>query len=147
MARQIEGGFTARFVVERTDGKPIDPARRYLVLDYAGSDPHAITAIHAYADSIENENAAMARDLRAALKNPADWPAQHRNADALPLPKPLTPEDFAAACRDLVRHHAGHELHLLLDELVTGLLRDLGYGEGMRVFLAHAMPYHREDGA
>jgi hypothetical protein len=31
-----------------------------------------------------------------------------------------------------------------LDWLVTELLSSLGYGEGMAIFLAHAMPYHSE---
>ena len=65
MTRQSTGGFEDRFRVTRTDGKPIDPARRYIILDYAGSDPHAAVALNAYADSIEGENPAMAADLRA----------------------------------------------------------------------------------
>lgn len=75
--RSIAGGFEARFNVARTDGKPIRPDARYIVLDYSGADPHAIKALQVYADSIESENAQMAADLRNALKNPSDWPAQH----------------------------------------------------------------------
>jgi hypothetical protein len=74
--RYATGGFEDRFRVTRTDGKPVRPEARYLVLDYA-NDPHARAAVAAYADSIETENAQMAADLRDALVNPADWPAQH----------------------------------------------------------------------
>lgn len=77
MSRQNEGGFTERFHITRTDGQPIDPARRYIVLDYAGSDPHAAVALNAYADSIEADNPAMAADIREALVNPTAFPAQH----------------------------------------------------------------------
>lgn len=77
--RQTTGGFEPRFIVTRTDGKPCRPEARYLVLDYAG-DPHARRAIEVYASSIANENPALADDLRAALANPAAWPAQHGNA-------------------------------------------------------------------
>jgi hypothetical protein len=75
--RQDTGGFEERFRVVRTDGKPIDLARRYIVLDYAGSDPHAIVALRAYADSIEDQNPEMAADIRDALVHPEKYPAQH----------------------------------------------------------------------
>jgi Lar family restriction alleviation protein len=75
--RQNQGGFTARFDVTRTDGHPIDPARRYIVLDYAGSDPHAIVALRTYADSIEADNPQMAADVRDAIEHPENWPTQH----------------------------------------------------------------------
>lgn len=77
MTRQSTGGFEDRFRVTRTDGKPIDPARRYIVLDYAGSDPHAIVALRAYAKSIRSENERMAENVLNAIANPTDWPAQH----------------------------------------------------------------------
>lgn len=77
MTRQNAGGFEDRFRVTRTDGKQIDPARRYIVLDYAGSDPHAIVALKAYAKSIRNENERMSQDILNAIANPIDWPAQH----------------------------------------------------------------------
>lgn len=83
MTRQTTGGFEPRFIVTRTDGKPCRTEARYLVLDYAG-DPHARVAVAAYASSIEHENPQMAADLRAALQSPADWPAQHANADPRP---------------------------------------------------------------
>ena len=76
MTRQSTGGFEDRFRVTRTDGKPVRPEARYIVLDYAG-DPHAQKAIEAYADSIEADNPQMAADLRDALINPGKYPKQH----------------------------------------------------------------------
>lgn len=74
----LAGGFVERFSVQRTDGKPISPGARFIVLDYSGQDPHAVKALHVYADSIEAENPTFAADIRAALEDPAQWPAQHR---------------------------------------------------------------------
>lgn len=74
--RETQGGFEDRFRVVRTDGKACRPEARYLVLDYA-TDPHARSAVSAYADSIEGENPVMAADLRCALERPEEYPAQH----------------------------------------------------------------------
>ncbi|MDC9825662.1 hypothetical protein PRN20_18160 [Devosia sp. ZB163] len=77
-SRYKTGGLEPRFVINRADGKAIDPSRRYsLVLDFSGADPHAIAAANAYADSVEVENPELAADIRAALANPANAPAQH----------------------------------------------------------------------
>ena len=75
--RASSGGFEDRFRVTRCDGKPIREGARYIVLDYSGADQHAITALQAYADSIEGDNPQMASDLRAAIANPSAWPSQH----------------------------------------------------------------------
>lgn len=75
-SRYSTGGFEDRFRVTRTDGKPIGSDRRYIVLDYA-NDPHAKAALAVYADSIASENPSMATDLRRALTNPEEFPAQH----------------------------------------------------------------------
>lgn len=80
-SRYKSGGLEERFVIERTDGKPIDPSRRYsLVLDFSGADPHGRKAAAAYADSVKNENPQLAEDILAALANPSTAPAQHRYA-------------------------------------------------------------------
>lgn len=71
------GGFEDRFRVTRTDGQPIDPKARYLVLDYSGRDPSAVVAIEIYAASVKDKNPWLSADLYAALKNPENWPAQH----------------------------------------------------------------------
>lgn len=68
--------------------------------------------------------------------------------DELRMPTNLNaaigPEKFAAICRDIVKQHEGHEAHRILDQAVTDLLSNLGYGEGMRIFIAHVAPYHSE---
>lgn len=54
----------------------------------------------------------------------------------------ISPEQFATACAQIVQQQSGHEAHKALDQLVTGLLSSLGYGEGMAVFLAAVGPCH-----
>lgn len=73
----VSGGFEPRYSVLRLDGNPSHPDSRYLVLNYSGSDPHAIVAIGAYADSIESENPEFASDLREAILDPQNSPPQH----------------------------------------------------------------------
>ena len=51
---------------------------------------------------------------------------------------------FAAACREIVKRHEGHQAHKKLDGLVTVLLSSLGYGEGMAEFIENVTPYHDE---
>jgi hypothetical protein len=81
--RATAGGLEPRFIIERADGKPIDPTRRYgLVLDFSGADPHALVAAKAYADSIRATNVQLADDIEAAISNPQAAPAQHRYATA-----------------------------------------------------------------
>lgn len=80
-SRANQGGLEPRFVIERADGKPIDPSRRYsLVLDFSGADPHALVAAKAYADSIRATNVQLADDIEAAISDPSKAPAQHRYA-------------------------------------------------------------------
>lgn len=76
-SRFATGGYEPRFKVTRTDSKPIDPARRYTVLDFSGADPHAVKALSVYADSVEAENPQLAADIRRNLADPANAPAQH----------------------------------------------------------------------
>ena len=74
-----QGGLQPRFIIERADGRPIDPSRRYsLVLDFSGADPHALVAARAYAESVRAENPALAADIEVAIDYPADAPPQHR---------------------------------------------------------------------
>ena len=54
----------------------------------------------------------------------------------------LNAEAFAEACQWIVANHEGHEAHRMLDQLVTSVLTNLGFGDGMAIFLAHALPYH-----
>lgn len=79
-SRSNSGGYEPRFNVERTDGQPISPDRRYMVLAFDGSDPEAVQAILHYADLKEATNPLLAADIRANIDNPASAPAQHRYA-------------------------------------------------------------------
>jgi len=81
MIGYTEGGFEARFTVTRPDGQPCRPEARYMVLDGSGADPHAIKAVQVYANSVREENPALAADLDRMLAG--NWPAelaQHANA-------------------------------------------------------------------
>lgn len=77
-SRSNTGGYEPRFIIERTDGNPIPPDRRYMVLSFDGSDPEAVRALWAYAFFKEDRNPKLALDIRSHLSNPKDAPAQHR---------------------------------------------------------------------
>lgn len=79
-SRYSVGGFSPRFVVNRVDGKPCRESARYMVMDGSGADIHATKAIKVYAESVREENSALADDLENMLNS---WPvelAQHNNA-------------------------------------------------------------------
>lgn len=77
-SRSNVGGYEPRFIVERTDGKPIPSDRRYMVLSFDGSDLEAVKALLAYATFKEEKNPQLALDIRVHIANPKDAPAQHR---------------------------------------------------------------------
>lgn len=80
--RYRNGALAPVFNIERLDGEPIHPSRRYsLVLDFSGADPHAVVAATAYADSVRPVNPFLADDILAALADPANAPAQHSQFD------------------------------------------------------------------
>jgi len=54
----------------------------------------------------------------------------------------IGPEKFAEICRGIVTLHEGHAAHRMLDQEVTRLLCNLGYSEGMAIFICHVLPYH-----
>ena len=56
----------------------------------------------------------------------------------------LNAKEFAKACADIVTNHSGHKAHQLLDRLVTGHLTNLGFGEGMELFMKHVSNQHGE---
>ena len=57
----------------------------------------------------------------------------------------LSPDQFADACREILAEHSGEEAHHRLDHLVTTLLNNLGYSEGMAIFLAAVGPVHGDE--
>jgi len=78
-SRYKTGPLEERFVIERRDGQPISPDRRYsLVLDFSGADPHARVAALVYAELVREENPNLAAGIRVALDNPENAPKQHR---------------------------------------------------------------------
>lgn len=78
--RSDEGGYEPRFIIERTDGQPIESRRRYMVLSFDGSDPEAVSALLYYASLKQGKNPRLAEDLRRHIKSPLEAPAQHRYA-------------------------------------------------------------------
>lgn len=54
----------------------------------------------------------------------------------------MTPDAFASRVRAIVADLEGDARHRALDALVTELLTQLGYGEGMAIFLAQVTPFH-----
>lgn len=80
--------------------------------------------------------------MTAILIEPAATPGE--GAGPMPIvSKPIpTPEQFASACREIVRLHKGDIAHRVLDQVVTALLISLGYGEGMAIFVEGVQSYH-----
>ena len=56
----------------------------------------------------------------------------------------LKPGLFAVACRAIIDNLEGHEAHVVLDWLVTGVLSSLGYGEGMEIFIQAVNGVHHD---
>jgi len=94
VSRYGSGGFSPRFVVRRSDGKPCRKDARYMVLDGSGADPHALLALHVYAGSVRAENSELADDIMRMIGltggasgrvvTGGNWPpelAQHENAE------------------------------------------------------------------
>lgn len=55
----------------------------------------------------------------------------------------MTPSQFEAECAKIITEKTGDDAHRALDELVTGLLQELGYGAGMDLFIAEVRPAHK----
>ena len=55
-------GLYRKFEWAHRDGSPIDPDARYFMLR-PGNDPHAAAAVLAYAESVSDDNPALASDL------------------------------------------------------------------------------------
>lgn len=77
MTRADTGGYEPRFYITRTDGKPIDPDRRYMVLAFDGSDPEARAALAFYAGLKMFINPDLTKDMMMMLADPANAPSQH----------------------------------------------------------------------
>jgi hypothetical protein len=77
-SRSNTGGYEERFVIERVDGQPIHPDRRYMVLAFDGSDREASMALAYYAWLKRQTNPVLADNLCDHILNPKDAPKQHR---------------------------------------------------------------------
>lgn len=55
----------------------------------------------------------------------------------------MTPEEFANKMRDIIKECEGdaEDIHYDLDICMCNLLRELGYGEGVDIFLAQERWY------
>lgn len=64
-------GLKRKYHVTKTDGSECDPSAEYFILR-VDKDPHARSALRAYANSVETENPAFADDLRYWLDHGLD---------------------------------------------------------------------------
>lgn len=65
-----DGGLRRKYKIEKASGEPVDPEAVYFVLR-VDEDPHARAALRAYADSVEQENATFAEELRYLAQSPS----------------------------------------------------------------------------
>jgi hypothetical protein len=70
-------GLYGKYIIKKANGEPTDPAAQYFVLRI-DSDPHARHAIQAYAESIKDDNPALAEDL---LRWSNAWERHDREID------------------------------------------------------------------
>jgi hypothetical protein len=79
-----KGGWRHKYIIQKTNGHPLDPEARYFVLrfDAPGGDPHARVAMRAYADSVRSDNPRLADDVIKKVKEQSDKfnPAWHPKA-------------------------------------------------------------------
>ena len=62
MVNYKNGGCEKKYIISKTSGKPTDPNADYFVLRL-DKDPHAIKALVAYANSVQEDNVELAADL------------------------------------------------------------------------------------
>jgi len=63
-------------------------------------------------------------------------------ADGEPMPTVLNAAEFADECRRLTETLTGDPLHKAMDRLSNELLCNLGFGEGVAVFIKAVQGYH-----
>ena len=56
------GGLYKKYIIGKTNGNPIDPEAEYFVLRF-DKDPHARTALIAYAESVKSDNEQFHYDI------------------------------------------------------------------------------------
>jgi len=63
-----------KYIIFKDTGEPVDPEAKYFVLRY-DSDPHAVVALRAYAESVARENPEFANDILQEINARASRPA------------------------------------------------------------------------
>lgn len=66
MPGYLEGGLKTKYIIQKTNGNPVDPEAKYFVLRY-DKDPHAKWALECYAESVQEDNPELARDIRKSI--------------------------------------------------------------------------------
>ena len=56
------GGYDKKYIIAKSNGKPVDRNADYFVLRL-DKDPHAIIALEAYKESVKDDNPELAEDL------------------------------------------------------------------------------------
>lgn len=72
MSNYKNGGYLKKYIISKRNGKPIDPNADYFVLRL-DKDPHAITALIAYAESVRADNEEFSKDIENKLINEYGW--------------------------------------------------------------------------
>ena len=67
MSNYKHGGYEIKYIIKKTNGKPIDPKADYFVLRL-DKDPHALVALQVYMESVKHDNNILAIDLYDVLK-------------------------------------------------------------------------------
>ena len=67
MGNYKKGGYKKRYIISKTNGKPVDPMADYFVLRL-DADPHARKALYAYSDSVKYDNPKFASEIITHLR-------------------------------------------------------------------------------
>jgi hypothetical protein len=73
MAGYMHGGLEKnRYIIQKTNGKPVDPEAQYFVLR-VDKDPHARVALAFYAQSVRRDNPQLADDIERWIEELLTW--------------------------------------------------------------------------
>ena len=66
MGNYKSGGYEKKYIIQKADGSKVDEEADYFVLRL-DTDPHALIALEAYANSVKSINEPLAKDLMAKI--------------------------------------------------------------------------------
>ena len=66
MTNYKNGGYVKKYMIHKSNGKPVDPNADYFVLRI-DKDPHALKALAFYAESVKVDNEELSNDLKNKL--------------------------------------------------------------------------------